>query len=344
MQTVCTAITTQFESESNIDMLTRKRDDGDRKEFENNRRKTTIHMTDTPQPQPGRKYVIIMPSRDEERYIQNTLRSIASQTILPTECVIVDDGSLDATSAIADDAAAKYPWATAVHREDRGDRKVGGGVVEAFYAGYDTLRTQDYHYICKVDADVTIPNDYFENIMQKMEQDPRLGSASGKVFNPSQGKLFEERIIDEQVSGAVRFYRRQCFEDIGGLVPAVMWDGIDFHRARMCGWKTRSFRDKNLRILHHRLMGSSYRNVYHGRLRWGHGQWFMGTHPLYIIASGVYRMRERPFIMGGLLIIAGFFAGMIKREPRYDDLAFRAELRRWQFRRLGLGWLAPKEN
>ncbi|MBI5094651.1 MAG: glycosyltransferase family 2 protein [Candidatus Hydrogenedentes bacterium] len=300
--------------------------------------------SETRAPAPSRRYVLIMPTRDEEQFIQNTLDCVAKQTVLPVECVVVNDGSTDRTAEIADANAAQYPWLRVVHRSNRGERKVGGGVIDAFYAGYDTLVTNDYDYLCKLDADLTLPPDYFENIMKKLEEDPQLGSASGKVFNPSLGmdKLFEERIIDEQVSGAAKFYRRECFEDIGGLVREVMWDGIDFHRARMFGWKTRSFREPNLRILHHRLMGSSHKSIRHGRLRWGRGQWFMGTHPLYIIASGVFRMVERPFIIGGLLIIAGFFEGMIKGQPRYDDLWFRKNLHHWQLSRLGLGWLAAR--
>ena len=120
------------------------------------------------------------------------------------------------------------------------------------------------------------------------------------------------------------------------------WDGIVFHRARMCGWTTHSFRDEPLKIIHHRLMGSSHRSIYHGRLRWGRGQWFMGTHPLYILASGVFRMRERPYLVGGTLIVAGYLLAWLKGVPRYDDLDFRKDLRHWQMQRLGLGFLAPK--
>lgn len=293
---------------------------------------------------PDRKYVLVMPTRDEERFLQQTIDSLAQQTILPAELIIVNDGSTDRTGEIADAAAETHDWIHVAHRPNRGKRIVGGGVIEAFYAGFHELRTEDYAYLCKIDADITVSHNYFESIMRKMEADPALGSASGKVFNPTLGmdRLFEEKIIDEQVSGAAKFYRRECFEDIGGLVQEVMWDGIDFHRARMCGWKTRSFRDEDLRICHYRLMGSSSKSIFHGRLRWGRGQWFMGTHPLYIIASGVYRTHERPFVIGGLLIIAGYALAALKGERRYEDLAFRKHLHKWQLERLRLGWLAPK--
>lgn len=291
---------------------------------------------------PSRRYVIIMPTRDEEKYIQATLDCLINQTVQPAELVIVDDGSKDGTGAIADAAAAELPWIHVVHRPDRGERKVGGGVVEAFYAGYQALRTTDYEYLVKLDADVTFAHDYFENILKKMEADPLLGAASGRVFNPVKGRLHEERMVPEMVSGQVRLFRRRCWEQIGGFVREVMWDGIDFHRARMFGWRTRHFPEENLFILHHRLMGSSHKSIVHGRMRWGYGQWFMGTHPLYILASGVFRMRERPYVIGGLLIIAGYVRSWIKGLPRYDDLEFRQHLHKWQLERLGLGFMAPK--
>jgi poly-beta-1,6-N-acetyl-D-glucosamine synthase len=297
----------------------------------------------SPKPEPaGRRYVIVMPCRDEEDYLPATIECITQQTVPPTEFIIVDDGSSDGTGAIADAAAEKYPYIHVVHRADRGVRKVGGGVVEAFYAGLDTVRTPEYDYVCKLDGDVTFAIDYFENVMTIMEGEPNLGMASGKVFNPVGDALHEERMVQDQVSGQVRFIRSQCFEEIGGFVPEVMWDGIDFHRARMFGWVTRSIRDDRLQILHHRLMGSSHRSIWHGRMRWGYGQYFMGTHPLYIFASGAYRMRERPYVVGGLLIIWGFFKSWFKGLPRYDDLLFRKHLHHWQLHRLRLGWLAPK--
>ncbi len=156
------------------------------------------------------------------------------------------------------------------------------------------------------------------------------------------GTLHAERLIDEMVAGLINFWRRECFENFGGFVREVMWDGINFHRARMFGWKTASYRDEGLRILHHRLMGSSHKGILHGRLRWGRGQWFMGTHPLYIVASGIFRMRERPYLIGGLCIVAGYFRAWLQGERRYDDLEFRKQLHRWQLRRLGLGFLSPK--
>jgi len=127
-----------------------------------------------------------------------------------------------------------------------------------------------------------------------------------------------------------------CFLEIGGLVREVMWDGIECHRCRMCGWEARSFRDPELRFLHLRPMGSSFRSVYYGRVRWDYGQYFMGTPPLYALAISTYRMFERPWIIGGPLILAGYLRGHLQCLPRYEDPACRHHLREWQLSRLRL--------
>jgi len=284
------------------------------------------------------RYVIISPIRNEAQFLPRVIKSVASQTILPVEWVVVNDGSTDDTGVILQEAAKKYKWITYVHKPDRGVRSVGPGVVETFYYGFERMKTKDYDFIAKMDGDLEFGPRYVETLLSYFEKDKYLGSASGKVFHPiGDNKFVEERIADEMTSGAFNFYRRQAFEDIGGFVNEVMWDGIAYHRARICGWRTRSFHHENLKIIHKRLMGSSHKSILHGRLRWGRGQYFMGTHPLYILAVASYRMFERPFILGGLGILSGYIIAAIKRLDRYDDENFRKSLHAWQMERLKLG-------
>jgi poly-beta-1,6-N-acetyl-D-glucosamine synthase len=284
------------------------------------------------------KFIVVSPVRNEDRYLAKNIQCIIDQTVRPKKYLLVDDGSTDETSEIIKNAARNYPWIHYVRCNDRGERQVGPGVVEAFYSGYAAASTDEYDFICKTDGDLTFGPRYFEVLFQKFDNDPCLGSASGKLYlDTDSGHLNEERISDESVLGGMLCLRRKCFEDIGGFVQEVMWDGIVFHRARMAGWRTRSFHDQELIIHHHRLMGSSYKSIYHGRLRWGWGQYFMGTHPLYLLAIGLYRMIERPLFVGGILIVLGYLKGWIKNSKRYEYPGFRKSLRAWQFERLRLG-------
>jgi poly-beta-1,6-N-acetyl-D-glucosamine synthase len=278
--------------------------------------------------------VIISPVRDESNLITKTLDSIVAQTVRPIEWVIVDDGSKDNTAAIVQAYADKYPFIRLVSITDRGFRKLGGGVIAAFKFGLTQIATPNYEFIAKLDGDMSFGPQYLETMFKAFDADAKLAAVSGKVFRPENGQLIEEWTIDEHVAGQFKLYRWTAFCEIGGFVEEVLWDGIDVHTARMKGWHTMSFDDPNARLMHHRLMGSSDKNVYRGRLRLGRGIYFMGYHPLYALASGIFRMREKPFIIGGLLIIAGYIKAAFQNVPRYDNPEFRAYLQNWQLNQL----------
>ena len=176
----------------------------------------------------ARRYVLISPCRDEESYLRITIKSVIEQTVRPTKWVVIDDNSVDETPQILAEAASKYPFIEVVRRDRDGQRKVGPAVIDAFYVGYKTINPQDYDYICKFDVDLEIPPNYFEILMQRMEANPRIGTCSGKpYYKDRQGRLISEKCGDEASVGMTKFYRVECFQEIGGFVHEVMWDGID---------------------------------------------------------------------------------------------------------------------
>src|SRR5271170_823371 len=135
------------------------------------------------------KYVIITAVRDEEKYIEATLESVCGQTAPPAEWVIVDDGSSDHTGDIIDRCAAQHSWIHIVHRVNRGFRKSGGGVVEAFYDGYNTLRYKEWDFIVKLDGDLSFAPEYFEQCFEHFRQDPELGIGGGEIHHNISGQL-----------------------------------------------------------------------------------------------------------------------------------------------------------
>ncbi len=171
-----------------------------------------------------------------------------------------------------------------------------------------------------------------------MEAEPRLGTCSGKPYFPGgdnprkswDGELVSEDCGDEMSVGMTKFYRVSCFRQIGGFVQQVMWDGIDCHRCRMLGWIACSWDESDLRFLHLRPMGSSQQGILTGRKRHGFGQYFMGTSPLYMLASSVFRMSKPPYVIGGLAMLWGYLDSMLKRSPRFDDAEFRRFLVEYQ--------------
>ncbi|MGD1882772.1 MAG: glycosyltransferase family 2 protein [Paracoccaceae bacterium] len=284
-----------------------------------------------------RSYVLISPCRNEADYMRRTLDSVVAQSLTPSLWVIVDDGSTDETPQILAEYTAQHDWIRVVQKPDRGHRAVGPGVIEAFYAGYDTIDPGDYAYSCKMDLDLDLPPRYFETLIKKMEGDPRIGTSSGKPYMRVNGALVSERRGDEMSAGMTKFYRRDCFEAIGGYVREVMWDAIDCHKARALGWIAVSWDEPDLRFEHLRPMGSSQTSIYTGRRRHGFGQYFMGSDPLFYLATCVFRMAEPPYVLGGLAMAQGYFGAWARGERQLDDPELVAFIRAYQRRALRVG-------
>ena len=285
----------------------------------------------------SRRYLLVSPCRNEAQFIRQTLDSVVAQSVRPAKWVIVDDGSTDETPRILAEYRARFDWIEVLTRKDRGSRNVGPGVVDAFYAGYETVNPDDYDFLCKLDMDLRLPPRYFELLMDRMAADPRIATCSGKAYLEKDGDLVSERHGDENSIGASKFYRVACFKALGGFVREVMWDGIDGHRCRMKGWIACSWDEQALRFVHLRPMGSSQQSIYAGRVRHGFGQYFMGTGFIFIAASALYRITEKPYVLGSLAILWGWSKSALQRMPRYEDAEFRAFLRRYQMRALMVG-------
>ena len=277
------------------------------------------------------RYAIITPVRDEEQYIEDTIKSVCSQTVRPTEWVIVNDGSSDRTGEVIDRYASEYPWMHTVHRENRGFRKSGGGVMEAFYEGYKILQCKDWDFLVKLDADLTFDVDYFEKCFQHFRLDSELGIGGGEIRHQIEGRLIPEKNPRFHVRGATKIYRRACWEAIGGLWPASGWDTIDEVKANMKGWKTYTFTD--LGLFHHRLTGAE-EGLIRDRVKHGVACYVSGYHPLFVAASCMRRLTQKPLVIGSFAIMYGFLKSYVTRPLRLKDRSYFAYIRGQQLRRL----------
>lgn len=277
------------------------------------------------------KYVIVTPVRDEEKHVEATIESVTRQTILPTEWVIVDDGSSDKTGTIIDQYSARLQWIRAIHRPDRGLRKSGGGVIEAFYAGFGALHCNDWEFIVKLDGDLTFSPDYFDKCLERFSRDAELGIGGGGIHHSIGGKSKLEVNPRFHVRGATKIYRRPCWEAIGGLWAASGWDTIDELKANMLGWRTYSFED--IPLLHHRLTGSAD-GLVRDRVKHGVACYASGYHPLFVAASCLWRLIQKPYIVGSAAICFGFLKGYLADLPRVNDTRLIHYVRTQQLRRL----------
>lgn len=279
-------------------------------------------------------YIIITPVRDEARYIERTIASVVEQTVLPWQWIIVDDGSTDGTSKILDTLAAPFAWIIILHRGNRGFRAAGGGVVEAFNAGYAVLPDDHWDFIVKLDGDLSFAPDYFEQCFAEFEADGKLGIGGGTVCQITQGELKVDSVGDPpfHVRGATKIYRRACWEMISPLVQAPGWDTIDEVKANLLGWTTRTFHEHKL--IQHKPTGDADGN-WKNWFKNGRANYITGYHPLFMLAKSVKRtFLNKPFFVESAALMAGFFSGYFRGLPQASDDEVIRYLRQQQVRRL----------
>jgi biofilm PGA synthesis N-glycosyltransferase PgaC len=291
---------------------------------------------------PLTSYVVITPARNEARFIEHTIRSMISQTRTPLRWVIVSDGSTDETESIAKEYASRYPWIELLTLPDTKERDYAGKA-RSFQAGCARVRDLSYDAIACVDADISVVADYFEFLLDRLASDPEVGVV-GTAFEEPPSKGYDYRFSSlEHVSGGCQLFRRACLEAIGGYAP-LPGGGVDVVAvvmARMKGWKTRSFTERI--YTHHRPMNSAINRGLKRKFKWGEKDYRLGGNPLWQVFRSFYQMSKRPYIVGGLALLAGYFYDFVTRKPRSvsDEFrAFRGKEQLQRLRRFALGGIA----
>lgn len=272
------------------------------------------------------RYLVISPVKDEEKYVERTLRSMRAQTIKPVRWIIVDDGSTDSTPAILRALAEDQPWITIITREPGRDRLPGSAVMHAFYHGLEHAAGVEYDYIVKLDCDVDLPDDYFERILGRFEQQPRLGIASGIYLEEGTDGWKPIPMPSYHAAGASKVMRADCFRDFGGFVRERGWDTVDELRAQVKGWATTHFADVEFKHLKQEGSGiGNFRtNVMHGDV-----YYLTGGGPLFLSLKVAHRMvAGSPPVVGGLAMLYGYLRCLIGRRRRLVNDAEASHYRR----------------
>lgn len=279
------------------------------------------------------KYTIITPVRDEEQYIEQTLKSVIAQTITPIEWIIVDDGSMDNTGKIIDEYEKKYPWIHVIHRGNRGYRKAGGGVVDAFYDGYNARKSDMLDFIVKLDGDLSFDQNYFERCFEYFTTSPDIGIGGGLIHNAVKGALIVEQHPLFHVRGATKIYKKECWDAIDGLLRAPGWDTLDEVKANMLGWKSQTF--SGLKVVHYRYTGAAD-GQWKTNVKYGRANYISGYHPLFMALKCLKRIFNKPVLLGAVGLFYGYVSGYLKKIPQVNDRVLIAYIRKQQLNRIFL--------
>lgn len=267
------------------------------------------------------RYALVTPARNEADLIEQTIRSLVAQTVLPSKWVIVSDGSTDGTDEIVKRYALQYSWIELVRMPERRDRQFAAKA-HAFNAGCARLKDVPFDIIGNLDADITFDADYLAFLLEKFGANPRLGVV-GTPFVEDHDRTdkhtYAHQFADAtHVSGACQMFRKKCFDEVGGYIPvkAGAIDWIAVTTARMKGWQTCTFTEKV--CFHHRKLGvgSGSHGKLHMRFHYGRKAYSVGGHPVWECLRGVFQMRQKPFVLGGLWFIAGYVSAALRRADR----------------------------
>lgn len=204
-------------------------------------------------------FYIVIPAHNEEAFIGDMLQSIVEQSILPKKVVVVNDSSSDDTQEIIQQFSGNYSFIESIFLDSEKVHEPGSKVINAFYKGFETL-DKDFDIICKFDADLIFPKDYLEKIALAFQNDPSVGLAGGFCYIEKNGEWVLENLTNkDHIRGALKSYRKECFEQINGLRRAMGWDTVDELLAQYHGWKIKT--DTSLQVKHLKPTGKVYTEV-----------------------------------------------------------------------------------
>jgi len=283
------------------------------------------------------KYVAVIPAYNEAAFVGLLLQSLAAQTVLPQQAVVVNDNSTDDTAQIVSTFAAGYPWLKLVDSVSEARHLPGSKVIRAFEKGLAALDAE-FDVIAKLDADLILPEDYFEKVIAQFSSDEKTGMCGGFAYIQMNDEWILENLTDkDHIRGALKAYRKACFEDIGGLQPAMGWDTADELLAKFHGWKVVTL--PGLHVKHLKPTGAAYDKS--ARFKQGEAFYSLG-YGFWItaIASAKLAVRKgKPLL--ALDYLKGFFKAKRAGKTMLVDKEVEKFVRRYRWRKM-LGKLMGK--
>lgn len=263
-------------------------------------------------------YCIIIPAHNEEKYIQLTLKSIVEQTVLPKNVLVVNDNSTDGTQTIVDSFCFEHPdFISSVYIKSDGVHMPGSKVINAFNFGTKFIKP-DFDIIVKADADLIFPANYFETIIKHFQSDERIGMVGGFAYIEKNGEWILENLTDkDHIRGAFKAYRKECYEQIGGLKPAMGWDTVDELLCKFYNWKVVT--DETLKVKHLKPTGANYNK----QARYKQGEAFYSLGYGFIITS--IASLKLALRKGKPLLFLDYINGFRKAKAAQKELLVTAE-------------------
>jgi len=261
-------------------------------------------------------YVAVSTLRNEEEFIRKTLDSLFGQTMKPSLVVIIDDDSDDDTPAIL----SEYPIIMIKHEQKR-FHLASYNMQRSLMLGVEKINElcPDWKYLFKFDGDIFLnQRDYVERLLNLMEDHPKCGVCSGNIKG---GKVWTGRAVD-----GAKIFRRECWDDIGGLDRIVHWDTHALLKAYHKGWQVNCFRDHE----YTELRTSERQSLYEWYIT-GLTRFHLGFTLYHTIGVGLVYLRKSPLVVGSLVMIITHIIQVLRRRGRPFHESYYAFMRKFSY-------------
>lgn len=288
-------------------------------------------------------FALLTAARNEQATIEKTIVSVISQSTRPAQWLIISDTSTDHTDKIISSYAKDNRFIKHIILESGLPRGVSAKV-NALRVGYDAIDIP-FDFIGCIDADISFAGEYFSHLLGLLRNNPRLGLTGGEIWELIGTKFYPQPTSDSSVAGAVQFFRRECFEQIGGYRP-ISYGGEDAAAeimARYFGWETACCR--GLKVFHHRRVSMGSHSMLSARFRQGRMDYALGYNTIFELARCGYRLLERPYFLGSIFRVAGFVSSAFLRDQRAlpnDVIQFLRDEQAHRLRAIFTGVVSPR--
>jgi glycosyltransferase involved in cell wall biosynthesis len=276
------------------------------------------------------KYYVVTPAKNEEKYISFTIESMIRQNLKPIKWIIVDDGSTDKTKEIVEKYSKEHSWIEVMSIENKEEKKLyGSKVVKAFNVGYNTVKNNEFDFIVKLDADLSFPPNYFEDVAKAFTANDKLGICAGYVVMDESG-LAQKKAQQTYIVGAIKAVRSKCFKAIGGFAEANGWDGLDQLSALYLGWKVEHI---DVTVIHHRPPTTEYRSLqffYNN----GVAHYRSGNDLFLTLIRSIVQLKQKPYLSASLNYFKGYMKARADKEPMLVDEGLAKFIRSYHYKRL----------
>ena len=278
------------------------------------------------------KILIVTPACNEQDNLPLLIESVKNQSLLPCEWIIVDDGSVDSTSDVIKKAELHNSFIRYLRKEKIDKRSPGKSIIETFYFGFNNKLTVNYDIIMKLDADLILPTTYLQSISNEFLKQSKVGICGGIcVLNNNGQYILEKETNMDHVRGAIKAYRKKCFEDIGGLLKNMGWDTVDEHYARFSGWEVLVL--SNLRVLHQRSTNAEYGFV-NAAYKNGKMLYAIRMDMFLVIGNSLKKVFKKPYFILSISMFLGFCVAFFNRDKFIVSKELGVFIRKYRYSNL----------